>query len=136
MALLELENLSKTYTHPAVSDVSLALERANILCLLGPSGCGKTTLLRLVAGLETPDSGSVFFDGVDVTGRPTHRRQFGMMFQELALFPHKSVFENIAFGLRLLKQSPSQVRQRTEEMLSLVGMTDMALHNVADLSRG
>lgn len=136
MALLKLLNLSKTYTQPAVSDVSLTLERGNILCLLGPSGCGKTTLLRLVAGLETPDRGCVFFDGVDVTERPTHKRQFGMMFQELALFPHKSVFENIAFGLRLLKQTPSRIRQRTEEMLALVGMADMASRNVADLSGG
>jgi ABC-type Fe3+/spermidine/putrescine transport system ATPase subunit len=136
MTLLKLLNLSKRYTQPAVRDVSLTLNRGSILCLLGPSGCGKTTLLRLVAGLEIPDSGSVFFDGVDVTEQPTHRRQFGMMFQELALFPHKSVFENIAFGLGLLKQTPSQIRQRTEEMLSLVGMSEMALRNVADLSGG
>jgi ABC-type Fe3+/spermidine/putrescine transport system ATPase subunit len=136
MALLELVNLNKTFEQTAVHNFSLTLDRGNILCLLGPSGCGKTTLLRLVAGLEKPDQGRILFEGLDVTEVPPHKRQFGMMFQDLTLFPHKCVYENISFGLHMLKQTPAQVRQRTQEMLEMVGMTDMAQRNVVDLSGG
>jgi len=119
-----------------VEDISLSMDRGNILCLLGPSGCGKTTLLRLIAGLEQPDAGRVIFDGADVTGLPPHRRKFGLMFQEFALFPHKNVSDNVAFGLRMQNQPPEQVRRRTEEMLALTGLGDHARRNVADLSGG
>ncbi|RLB98908.1 MAG: hypothetical protein DRH90_21240, partial [Deltaproteobacteria bacterium] len=136
MALLELVNLSRSYGSFAMTKVCLTLERGQILCLLGPSGCGKTTLLRLVAGLEEPDSGAVLLASRDVTGMPAHKRQFGMMFQELALFPHKSVFENVAFGLRMLRQSPAQILERTEEMLELVGLSNMAQRDVGGLSGG
>jgi ABC-type Fe3+/spermidine/putrescine transport system ATPase subunit len=136
MALLELVNLSRSYGSFAIKGICLALNRGQILCLLGPSGCGKTTLLRLVAGLEKPDSGVVLSASRDVTGMPVHKRQFGMMFQDLALFPHKSVFENVAFGLRMLRQSPAQVLEQTEAMLDLVGLKHMALREVGDLSGG
>ena len=136
MALLELVNLSRSYGSFAMTKVCLTLKRGKILCLLGPSGCGKTTLLRLVAGLEEPDSGAVLLASRDVTGMPAHKRQFGMMFQELALFPHKSVFENVAFGLRMLRQSPAQILERTEEMLELVGLSNMAQRDVGGLSGG
>jgi len=136
MALLELVNLSKSYGPFRVNKVRLALKRGQILCLLGPSGCGKTTLLRLVAGLEKPDSGAVMLDAQDVTDMPAHKRHFGMMFQELALFPHKSVFENVAFGLRMLRQSPEQILKRTQEMLDLVGLASLAQRDVGDLSGG
>jgi ABC-type Fe3+/spermidine/putrescine transport system ATPase subunit len=136
MTLLELVNLSKSYGPFAVNKVCLTLKRGQILCLLGPSGCGKTTLLRLVAGLEKPDSGAVMLESQDVTRVPAHKRQFGMMFQELALFPHKSVFENIAFGLRMLRQSPAQILERTQEMLDLVDLASMAHRDVGDLSGG
>lgn len=136
MALLVLEHLEKTYDGPAVRDVSLTLAEGEILCLLGPSGCGKTTLLRLVAGLEPPDRGKVFFQGKEVTRMPPHQRHFGLMFQEFALFPHKSVFENVAFGLHMLGYDPEQIRRRTEDMLELVGLKPMGDRNVADLSGG
>jgi ABC-type Fe3+/spermidine/putrescine transport system ATPase subunit len=136
MEQLALVNLSRSYGSFAVTKVCLTLKRGQILCLLGPSGCGKTTLLRLVAGLEKPDSGAVFLESRDVTDRPPHKRQFGMMFQELALFPHKSVFENVAFGLRMLRQFPAQILERTEEMLTLVGLSNMAQRSVGDLSGG
>jgi ABC-type Fe3+/spermidine/putrescine transport system ATPase subunit len=136
MALLELIDLYKSYETPAVNDISLTLEEGQILCLLGPSGCGKTTLLRLVAGLEPPDQGRVFLNGHDITYLQPHKRQIGMMFQEFALFPHKSVFENVAFGLQMQKQSRSQVAMQTEEMLFLVGLSEMSKRNVADLSGG
>jgi ABC-type Fe3+/spermidine/putrescine transport system ATPase subunit len=136
MVLLELVNLSRSYGPFAMTQVCLTLRRGQILCLLGPSGSGKTTLLRLVAGLEKPDSGSVLLESRDVTGMPSHKRQFGMMFQELALFPHKSVFENVAFGLRMLRQSTEQILKKTEEMLTLVGLSNMAQRDVGDLSGG
>jgi ABC-type Fe3+/spermidine/putrescine transport system ATPase subunit len=136
VALLELKNLTKIYEHPAVEDIHLSLDRGRILCLLGPSGSGKTTLLRLVAGLEQPDRGQIIFDGKDMEGVAPHRRQFGLMFQEFALFPHKTVFENIAFGPQVQKKKPDEVRRLTQEMLNLVGLADKAQRNVADLSGG
>ncbi len=136
MALLAAKNLEKTYEFPVVKRVCLTLEKGEILCLLGPSGCGKTTLLRLIAGLEQPDGGQVQFNGRDVTGVPPHRRNFGLMFQEFALFPHKSVFDNVAFGLLMQKQSSDQIRSRTEKMLDLVGLARLSQRNVADLSGG
>ena len=137
MALLQLADLHKTYgTQPAVRNISLELQQGEILSLLGPSGCGKTTLLRMVAGLEVPDAGQVLFNGRDVTRTPVHQRRFGLMFQEFALFPHKSVFDNVAFGLSLQPLSTSAVRDRTMDMLDLVGMAAMASRNVADLSGG
>ena len=136
MILLELVDVSKTYEVPVVSDVSLTLEEGQILCLLGPSGCGKTTLLRLIAGLEQPDCGQVMLNGRDITHVPPHKRQFGMMFQEFALFPHKRVFDNVAFGLQMQKQNRATVTARTEDMLSLVGLTEFSKRNVAELSGG
>jgi len=136
MSLLELNNLCKTYDVPAVSHVSLRLESGGILSLLGPSGCGKTTLLRLVAGLEPPDQGRVLLDGKDITALSPHKRQIGMMFQEFALFPHKSVFENVAFGLHMQKISRPHIKRRTEKMLALVGLTEFSGRNVSDLSGG
>jgi ABC-type Fe3+/spermidine/putrescine transport system ATPase subunit len=136
VALLELRNLTKIFERPAVEDISLTLDRGRILCLLGPSGSGKTTLLRLVAGLEQPDRGRIIFDGRDLQGLAPHRRQFGLMFQEFALFPHKSVYDNIAFGPQVQKKAPAEVRRLTREMLDLVGLADKAGRNVADLSGG
>jgi ABC-type Fe3+/spermidine/putrescine transport system ATPase subunit len=136
MPLLAVEHIEKTYELPAVQDVSLTLEKGEILCLLGPSGCGKTTLLRLIAGLEVPDSGRVHFDGRDVTDLPPHLRNFGLMFQEFALFPHKSVYENVAFGVQMQAASAPLIRARTREMLDLVGLADLYRRNVADLSGG
>ncbi len=136
MALLELKNLTKIYEHPAVEDINLTLNRGRILCLLGPSGSGKTTLLRLVAGLEQPDRGRIIFDGRDLKGLAPHRRRFGLMFQEFALFPHKTVYDNIAFGPQVQKKAPDEIRRLTLEMLDLVGLADKAGRNVADLSGG
>jgi ABC-type Fe3+/spermidine/putrescine transport system ATPase subunit len=137
MALLELRHISKTFNHePAVDDVSLDLEEGNILCLLGPSGCGKTTLLRIIAGLERPDEGTVYFDGRDMARIEPHRRNFGMMFQEFALFPHKDVIGNITFGLRMQKRSRMEILKRSQEMLSLVGLEGYSGRNVSELSGG
>ena len=137
MSLLKVRHLSKTYEHQvAVNNFSLSLKSGQILCLLGPSGCGKTTLLRLVAGLEMPDTGHIFYLDKDITDTPAHRRRFGMMFQEYALFPHKSVFDNVAFGLTLLKRTPERIYQETMTILGRVGMSSLSRRRVTELSGG
>ena len=106
MALLEVVDINKDYDGIFTLDrINLRLDAGNLLCLLGPSGCGKTSLLRIIAGLEKTDSGRVIFDGKDLSRIPPHRRGFGMMFQDFSLFPHKNVFDNVAFALQLKKQS-------------------------------
>ena len=136
MAFLELKGLSKSFDRPAVQGVDLALEEGEILALLGPSGCGKTTLMRLVAGLEEPDSGRVLFQGREITGLPPQKRNFGLMFQEFALFPHQNVRQNVAFGLKTQRLDPEEVQARTREMLELMAIEGLAGRNVADLSGG
>jgi ABC-type Fe3+/spermidine/putrescine transport system ATPase subunit len=137
MPLLEIRDLRKSYPDGwMLHDVSFAVEEGENLCLLGPSGCGKTTLLRLVAGLETPDGGQVLVDGVDVTHVPPHLRGFGLMFQEYALFPHKDVFGNVAFGLQMQGLSRETVAARVAEVLALVGLAGFERRDVNQLSGG
>ncbi|MFQ5578511.1 MAG: ABC transporter ATP-binding protein, partial [Anaerolineae bacterium] len=111
--------MTKSFTPgaSAVNGVGLEVAAGEIVCLLGPSGCGKTTLLRLIAGLERPDAGQVWFEGRNLAGVPPHRRGFGMMFQDFALFPHKNVFDNVAFGLQMRGDPSEQVRARVADML-------------------
>ncbi len=120
---VRLEGITKRYGKTvALDNVTLRVEKSRITTLLGPSGCGKTTLLRVIAGLEKPDTGRVFFDGEDVTGLPPEKREIGFVFQDLALFPHMSVFENVAFGLRVRGVGDAEIRRRVEEALWLVGL--------------
>jgi ABC-type Fe3+/spermidine/putrescine transport system ATPase subunit len=120
----------------AIRDVSLEVDSGEILCLLGPSGCGKTTLLRMIAGLETPDKGDILFEGRSLSGIKPHRRGFGMMFQDFALFPHKSVRENVAFGLRMHNLPPADIAARVDQMLALVDMSGFGDRAIAGLSGG
>lgn len=138
MALLETKSLRKTYEPDtvAVDNVSLAIDQGEIICLLGPSGCGKTTLLRMIAGLETPDSGEVWFDAQDMAPVPPHERDFGMMFQDFALFPHKNVAENIAFGLKMHGLPQEAIDLRVQAMLELVDLSGYGERDVAQLSGG
>src|SRR5438132_8549322 len=125
MPLLSLKNLSKRFDKTqAVADVSIAVERGEFFGLLGPSGCGKTTTLRMIAGLESPDTGSVEFDGRDITTLPSEKRGFGMVFQNYALFPHLNVFENVAFGLRARGKRGSSPTNRGPQPGSPVGVVD------------
>ncbi len=104
--------------------------------LLGPSGCGKSTLLRVIAGLQRPDSGSVIFDGDDVTGLPVHKRGFGLMFQDYALFPHRDVGGNVEFGLEMQGMEDEPRRERVAEVLDLVGLPGWEKRPVDNLSGG
>jgi ABC-type Fe3+/spermidine/putrescine transport system ATPase subunit len=137
MALLEVISVSKTFAGmPVLRGVSFHADEGEIVCLLGPSGCGKTTLLRIIAGLEAADIGHVIFAGRFLDGVPVHRRNFGLMFQDYALFPHKDVAANVAFGLRMQTAPRAQVERRVAEMLELVGLTGYEQRRVYDLSGG
>lgn len=135
--LLELKNLSKLYgAVRAVDEVSLAVAQGEFFGLLGPSGCGKTTTLRMIAGLEKPDTGSIEFDGKNITTLPAERRGFGMVFQNYALFPHLNVFENVAFGLRARHRSKSEIIDEVQSALELVQLPGYDKRRVDELSGG
>src|SRR3984893_14309205 len=137
MALLEIAGVSKHFgTITAVDDLSLSVERGAFYALLGPSGCGKTTLLRIIAGFETSDSGRIVIDGVDVTGLPPYARPVNMMFQSYALFPHLDVAGNIAFGLRQERMDRRRIAARVTEMLALVQMASYERRRPHELSGG
>lgn len=139
--MMELDGLSKSFggTH-ALSNVSLTIEDDEYLTLLGPSGSGKSTLLRLIAGLEQPDSGSIRLNGRDIADLPPHRRGLGIVQQNYALFPHMTVFENVAFGLRWREEDPvtdeAEVNRRVGAMLELVGLTGFESRGVGQISGG
>jgi ABC-type Fe3+/spermidine/putrescine transport system ATPase subunit len=138
VAVLDVDSVVKSFT-PGVrvlDDVTIHVGDGEIACLLGPSGCGKTTLLRIIAGLETPDSGRVLFDGEDVVDLPVHRRHFGFMFQDYALFPHMSAAANVAFGLRMAGWDKRRQQQRVDEMLELVDLAGYQRRTVDELSGG
>src|ERR1043166_1053790 len=137
MALLETIDISKRFAGTAAVDhVSLSVERGEFFSLLGPSGCGKTTLLRLIAGFETPDTGRILIDGVDMNAVPPYARPINMMFQSYALFPHLDVAGNIAFGLKQEGMARPRRAARVEEMLALVQMTGFAKRRPHELSGG
>jgi len=120
----------------AVDDVSLAIERGRFFALLGPSGCGKTTTLRMIGGFEEPDAGTIFLGDRPVTGLPPYKRDVNTVFQSYALFPHLSIFENVAFGLRRRKVSKGELARRVEEMLELVDLEGMGRRKPRQLSGG
>ncbi len=137
MPLLSLTQLSKSYgATPAVREVTLDVERGEFFGLLGPSGCGKTTTLRMIAGLEDPDAGTVEFDGRDITRVSPERRGFGMVFQNYALFPHLDVFENVAFGLRARHKSKAEIAERVAAALDLIQLPGYAKRRIDELSGG
>ena len=137
MALLKVQNIYKTYEEsPLLNNINFQLEQGEILCLLGPSGCGKSTLLRIIAGLENAEKGQVLFDDADISHVPPHHRKFGMMFQEFALFPHRNVFDNVAFGLQIKKRPQKEIEEQVRDFLDLVGLASLVDRKVNDLSGG
>lgn len=134
---LRIEGVTKKFgDFVAVDQVSLTIFKGEIFCLLGGSGCGKTTLLRMLAGFETPSSGRILIDGEDVAGTPPYARPVNMMFQSYALFPHMTVMQNVAFGLEQEKLSRDEIRRRVGEMLDIVKLGEFAQRKPHQLSGG
>ena len=140
MAFLSVRNIVKHFdTHTALKNVSIDIEKGELVSILGPSGCGKTTLLRIIAGLETADEGQVIIDGRDCASLPPSKRNFGIVFQSYALFPHMTVEQNILFGLNQQKNlSKEERKNRCQEVLEMVDLYDqrkIPLRCPADSSR-
>ena len=135
--LVDLQNLKKEFDGtPVLRGISLSIKRREFVTLLGPSGCGKTTTLRIIGGFEQPDSGDVFFEGKRLNDVPPYRREINTVFQRYALFPHLNVAENIAFGLHIKKMNAAEIKRKTREMLSLVGLSGFETRDVTSLSGG
>src|ERR1700758_2840363 len=127
MARLQLTDLTKTYgDFPAVAGVDLDIRQGELVVLLGPSGCGKTTTLRMIAGFVAPSAGEIRLGGNDITNRPPWKRNTGLVFQSYALFPHLSVADNVAFGLRMRKLHRDEIATKLARALRLVRLEDLA----------
>ncbi|HDK25777.1 MAG TPA: ABC transporter ATP-binding protein [Candidatus Atribacteria bacterium] len=138
---LVLEKLTKVFgsgknTITAVDKVNLQVKKGELITLLGPSGCGKTTTLRMIAGFEFPTSGKIFIEDKEISLIPPNRRPTTMVFQNYALFPHMTVFENIAYGLKIRREAAKNIREKTEKIISLVGLEGLSERSPAHLSGG
>ncbi|MFN4171012.1 MAG: ABC transporter ATP-binding protein [Pseudorhodobacter sp.] len=137
MSYLEIEHLEKSFgATRVVKDFNLGIEKGEFVSLLGPSGCGKTTVLRMVAGFETPSSGAIRIDGQDVVSTRPNQRQIGMVFQAYALFPNLTVAQNVAFGLKIAGTPRAEAEARVSEMLRLIGLPDLGARYPFQLSGG
>ena len=137
VTVLDVRDVTISFEGQRLLDrLALHLDAGEVVALLGPSGSGKSTLLRVIAGLVAPEAGVVTIDGIDVTRVPTHRRSVGMVFQDEQLFPHLSVADNVAFGLKMAGMPVDDRRRRAEQMLELVGLADSAIAGPIDLSGG
>src|SRR3982075_518333 len=139
MARLKLDRLVKRYGRggdPAVQELSLDVEDGEFVCLLGPSGCGKTTTLRMIGGFLNPDAGDVRIDGVSIVRQPPERRPTSMVFQRYAVWPHMTVWDNIAFGLQVRRRPRDEVARRVESALDLVGLPGLGKRHPQQLSGG
>lgn len=136
-AYVELKHINKTFgDYKASDDVNFTVEKGKLIGLLGPSGSGKTTILRILAGLETADSGEIFIDGQKVNDIPASKRGIGFVFQSYALFRYKTVFDNIAFGLKIQKRSKAEIKDRVQELIELVGLKGLENRYPKQLSGG
>ena len=135
--MLEVRDICKDYAgKPLLHGVSFNVGAGETVCLLGPSGSGKSTLLRIIAGLEVPETGQILWDGEDIASIPVHRRNFGLMFQDYALLPHRNVAENVGFGLRMHALPEAEIAERVADALQKVNMAAFAGRRVTDLSGG
>ena len=136
-AFVRFEGVEKRFGKVvAVKKMDLDISEGSLVTLLGPSGCGKTTLLRMLAGLETPTAGSIFIKGKRINNTPIHKRNLGMIFQNYALFPHKTIFENVAFGLKYRKISKQEVQEKVEQALEMVRLPGFGNRMPSQLSGG
>jgi ABC-type Fe3+/spermidine/putrescine transport system ATPase subunit len=135
--VLEVRNISKMYEGKTLlKQLSFVVEIGETVCLLGKSGSGKSTLLRIIAGLEESEAGQILWDGIDLTSTPPHLRDFGLVFQDYALFPHLNVYDNVAFGLKMRRISPQKISRRVAHSLEMVNLSGFENRNVTDLSGG
>ncbi|HEY1685696.1 MAG TPA: ABC transporter ATP-binding protein [Tepidisphaeraceae bacterium] len=135
--MISLQSVTKRFgSFAAVDNITLDVRAGEFLTLLGPSGCGKTTLLRMISGFETPTQGRVILDGRDVTELPPYQRDVNQVFQSYALFPHLTVWENIAFGLRSRRTPKSEIARRVDDAVAMVGLTGMERRKPSQLSGG
>ncbi|WP_406947355.1 spermidine/putrescine ABC transporter ATP-binding protein PotA [Psychrobacter jeotgali] len=135
--LLQLTGIKKSYDQTEVlTDINLDIKHGEFITLLGPSGCGKTTLLRLIAGFEQPSAGAIYLDGVQMAGLPADKRPVNTVFQQYALFPHMSVAQNVAYGLKLKKVPKNEIQKRVQEALDMVQLGHLANRRPQDLSGG
>ena len=135
--MLTVKNIEKSYEgKPLLKKVSFEISKDETVCLLGPSGSGKSTLLRIIAGLEDAEGGQVLWDGKPLSDTPAHQRKFGLMFQDYALFPHRNVAQNIAFGLRMQNQPKDVIQKRVADALKTIDMAGFADRKVTELSGG
>ena len=135
--LIELKGISKSYDgEQIIKSMDLYIRDGEFITLLGPSGCGKTTTLRIIGGFESADQGNLYFDGVEISDVPAHKRNVNTVFQKYALFPHLNVYENIAFPLRLKKISEDDIKTRVTEMLKMVALSGFENKSVSTLSGG
>ncbi|MBO5929343.1 MAG: ABC transporter ATP-binding protein, partial [Clostridia bacterium] len=135
--IIKLKDITVSFDGEQVlNGLNLNISDGEFVTLLGPSGCGKTTTLRIIGGFVSPDSGNVLFDGVDITDLPAYKRQVNTIFQRYALFPHLNVEDNVAFGMRLQRKKPEEIRETTERMLKLVNLVGFNKRRVETLSGG
>jgi spermidine/putrescine transport system ATP-binding protein len=135
--MLEVRQIFKRYEgKPLLENISFTVGVGEAVCLLGQSGSGKSTLLRIIAGLEEAESGQILWDGIDLASTPPHLRDFGLVFQDYALFPHLNVYDNVAFGLRMRRTSPDEISQRVANSLEMVNLSGFERRKVTDLSGG
>ncbi|HEX5837633.1 MAG TPA: ABC transporter ATP-binding protein [Anaerolineales bacterium] len=135
--MLDVQHIFKTYEgRLLLNDISFQVDTGETICLLGASGSGKSTLLRIIAGLEDADSGTVSFNGIDITKLPPHLRDFGLVFQDYALFPHLRVRENVAFGLKMRRLPETEIKERVVNSLEMVNLSSFEERQVTDLSGG
>lgn len=136
-ALIDLKGITKSFDGDVIlDDLNLSIRENSFVTLLGPSGCGKTTTLRIIGGFEKPDRGQVLFEGTDITNLPPNKRQLNTVFQKYALFPHMSIADNIAFGLRIKKKSESYIRDKIQYALKLVNLEGYEKRSINSLSGG
>ena len=135
--IIELDNLTKSYDGQVIlKGIHLDIFENEFVTLLGPSGCGKTTTLRIMAGFEEPDSGTVLFDGMSMEGVPPYKRELNTVFQKYALFPHMDVYDNVAFGLHIKKMPEEMIDHKVRKILELVGLKGFEERNISQLSGG